>query len=59
MKTTTIKDVIVVKTGITEDESMWIEKEFAFIEDAESVFNFDSKYVKVFKRKVTIEEEEI
>lgn len=59
MKNTTITETIVVKTGITEDEATWVEKEFAFIEDAEAIFNFDSKFVKVFKRKTIVEEEEI
>jgi len=59
MKNTTTTETIVVKIGITENENDWVEKTFAFIEDAESHINFDSKYVKVFKRKTIVEEEQI
>lgn len=59
MKNTTTTETIVVKSGITEDEATWVEREFAFIEDAERIYNFNSKYNRVFKRKTIIEEEEI
>ena len=60
MKNTTIKEVIVVKQYWNEDFSDTPSTtEFAFIEDAERVFNFSAKTVRVFRRKVTVVEEEI
>jgi hypothetical protein len=57
--TTTEKYVVKVITNFGTTEVVGTEREFAFIEDAEKFFNFNSKNVKVFKRKVIVEEEEI
>lgn len=61
MKNTTITETIVVKIDIKSGDKVidTFEREFAFIEDAEAHFNFDSEGVKVFRRKAIVEEEEI
>ncbi len=57
MKNVTITEKIVVRAHATEDKnSPFVEREFAFIEDAEAHFNFAAKGIEVFKRKVIDEE---
>jgi hypothetical protein len=60
MTNTTVTEKYVVKTYSNDEKTgPFTTTEFAFIEDAERVFNFNSKAISVFKRKVVIEEEEI
>jgi hypothetical protein len=56
--TTTTKYVVKQYNDAAQVEPV-ATTEFAFIEDAERVFNFNSKTIRVFKRKETVEEEEI
>lgn len=59
MKNTTIQEYYIVKIDAGNGE--WYEntQKYAFIEDVETTFNTNSKGVRVFRRKVIVEEEEI
>lgn len=59
MKNTTIENYYVVKSECGNGKWFEHSDHYAFIEDVEAIWNTQSKYVKVFKRKVTTEEEEV
>lgn len=61
MKNTTTNEYYVVKMENSSAPDGWYEvnQKFAFIEDVEERFNTQFKTVRVFKRKVVVEEEEI
>lgn len=61
MKNTTVEEYYVVKSRVGDTDEWFEDKEhYAFIEDVEaSCWNTKSDSVKVFRRKVTVVEEEV